>query len=196
MDPTSAIVMLSCIYWGALFGGASPRSCSTSRARRGRSRPPSTAIRWRNRRTGRGAHRRLHVVLHRLVRGGDAHHVPRPRIADFALRFGPPEFFAVYLLTFCSFVGLAARSATRSSSPWRSACSCRHRHGYGLGPAAHDLRLDRSPARRQLPRRRDRPLRHQRDPADDGGAPRPPGPRRQDQPASSGRPGRPCHAIG
>ena len=22
MDPTSAIVMLSCIYWGALFGGA------------------------------------------------------------------------------------------------------------------------------------------------------------------------------
>ena len=29
-----------------------------------------------------------------------------PRVADFALRFGPPEFFAVYLLTFCSFVGL------------------------------------------------------------------------------------------
>ena len=28
-----------------------------------------------------------------------------PRIASFALRFGPPEFFAVYLLTFCSFVG-------------------------------------------------------------------------------------------
>src|SRR5271154_4740320 len=22
MDPTSAIIMLSCIYWGALFGGA------------------------------------------------------------------------------------------------------------------------------------------------------------------------------
>jgi TctA family transporter len=29
-----------------------------------------------------------------------------PSVADFALRFGPPEFFAVYLLTFCSFVGL------------------------------------------------------------------------------------------
>jgi TctA family transporter len=29
-----------------------------------------------------------------------------PSIASFALRFGPPEFFAVYLLTFCSFVGL------------------------------------------------------------------------------------------
>src|SRR2546423_14731855 len=29
-----------------------------------------------------------------------------PGIASFALRFGPPEFFSVYLLTFCSFVGL------------------------------------------------------------------------------------------
>src|SRR5262249_56275881 len=29
-----------------------------------------------------------------------------PSIASFALQFGPPEFFAVYLLTFCSFVGL------------------------------------------------------------------------------------------
>jgi TctA family transporter len=29
-----------------------------------------------------------------------------PMISSFALRFGPPEFFAVYLLTFCSFVGL------------------------------------------------------------------------------------------
>src|SRR5258708_20971028 len=29
-----------------------------------------------------------------------------PKIASFALKFGPPEFFSVYLLTFCSFVGL------------------------------------------------------------------------------------------
>jgi TctA family transporter len=29
-----------------------------------------------------------------------------PLVAEFAIRFGPPEFFAVYLLTFCSFVGL------------------------------------------------------------------------------------------
>src|SRR5229473_6733755 len=49
MDPTSAIVMLSSIYWGALFGGAITRSCSIFPARRGRWRPPSTAIRWRSR---------------------------------------------------------------------------------------------------------------------------------------------------
>jgi len=29
-----------------------------------------------------------------------------PLVARFALRFGPPEFFAVQLLTFCSFVGM------------------------------------------------------------------------------------------
>ncbi len=29
MSPTSAIIMLSCIYWGALFAAPSPRCCST-----------------------------------------------------------------------------------------------------------------------------------------------------------------------
>ena len=30
-----------------------------------------------------------------------------PVVAKFALEFGPPEFFAVYLLTFCAFVGMS-----------------------------------------------------------------------------------------
>src|SRR5205814_3922817 len=30
-----------------------------------------------------------------------------PIVAGFALEFGPPEFFAVYLLTFCAFVGMS-----------------------------------------------------------------------------------------
>ncbi len=33
-----------------------------------------------------------------------------PLVARFALRFGPPEYFAVYLLTFCSFVGMGKGS--------------------------------------------------------------------------------------
>nr|WP_232370749.1 tripartite tricarboxylate transporter permease [Roseococcus microcysteis] len=49
LPPVSAIILLSCIYWGALFGGPSPPSCSTSRASHGASPPPSTAIRWRSR---------------------------------------------------------------------------------------------------------------------------------------------------
>src|SRR6478609_6105096 len=70
MDPTSAIVMLSCIYWGALFGGAFTSSFFGSL---------------------------IAVLLITFL---------SPRIADFALKFGPPEFFSVYFLTFCSFVGL------------------------------------------------------------------------------------------
>src|SRR5690242_20931605 len=49
MDPTSAIVMLSCIYWARCSAAPSPRSCSTSPARPGRWRPLSTVIRWRSR---------------------------------------------------------------------------------------------------------------------------------------------------
>src|SRR5262249_33339250 len=33
-----------------------------------------------------------------------------PLVASFALRFGPPEFFAVQFLTFCSFVGMGRES--------------------------------------------------------------------------------------
>jgi TctA family transporter len=33
-----------------------------------------------------------------------------PMVAKFALKFGPPEFFSVYLLTFCSFVGMGKGS--------------------------------------------------------------------------------------
>ena len=33
-----------------------------------------------------------------------------PIVANFALDFGPPEYFAVYLLTFCSFVGMGRQS--------------------------------------------------------------------------------------
>jgi len=36
-----------------------------------------------------------------------------PVISSFALKFGPPEFFAVYLLTFCSFVGLGREDKHR-----------------------------------------------------------------------------------
>jgi putative tricarboxylic transport membrane protein len=33
-----------------------------------------------------------------------------PLVAKFALQFGPPEFFSVYFLTFCSFVGMGKGS--------------------------------------------------------------------------------------
>ena len=107
MDPTSAIVMLSCIYWGALFGGAITSilfnipgeawSVATTfdgypMAQQGRAAEALTAAF-----TSSFIGSLVAVLLITFL---------APRIAGFALRFGPPEFFSVYLLTFCSFVGL------------------------------------------------------------------------------------------
>jgi TctA family transporter len=107
MDPTSAIVMLSCIYWGALFGGAITSilfnipgeawSVATTfdgypMAQQGKAAEALTAAF-----TSSFIGSLVAVLLITFL---------APGIASFALRFGPPEFFAVYLLTFCSFVGL------------------------------------------------------------------------------------------
>jgi putative tricarboxylic transport membrane protein len=37
-----------------------------------------------------------------------------PLVARFALKFGPPEFFAVQLLTFCSFIGMGKGSPAKT----------------------------------------------------------------------------------
>jgi putative tricarboxylic transport membrane protein len=111
MSPTSAIIMLSSIYWGALFGGAitsilfnipgEPWSVATTfdgypMAQQGKAGEALTSAF-----TGSfiGAFFAT-LVLTFLA----------PVIAKFALQFGPAEFFAVYLLTFCSFVGMGKES--------------------------------------------------------------------------------------
>jgi putative tricarboxylic transport membrane protein len=37
-------------------------------------------------------------------------------LAKFALQFGPPEFFAVQMLTFCSFIGMSKEPAAKTLS--------------------------------------------------------------------------------
>ena len=111
MNPTSAIIMLSCIYWGALFGGAitsilfnipgEPWSVATTfdgypLAQKGRAGEALTASF-----TSSVIGAFVAVVLITFL---------SPLVARFALEFGPPEFFAVYLLTFCSFVGMSKGS--------------------------------------------------------------------------------------
>ncbi len=88
---TSAIILLSCIYWGALFGGA-----ITSILFNIPGEPWSVAT------TFDGFVGALVGVL--LIT------FLSPIVARFALRFGPPEFFSVYLLTFCAFVGMSKGS--------------------------------------------------------------------------------------
>jgi putative tricarboxylic transport membrane protein len=111
MSPTSAIVMLSCIYWGALFGGAitsvlfnipgEPWSVATTfdgypMAQKGQAGAALTAAF-----TSSFIGAFVAVVMITFL---------APMVAKFALKFGPPEFFAVYLLTFCSFVGMGKGS--------------------------------------------------------------------------------------
>ncbi len=111
MEPTSAIVMLSCIYWGALFGGAitsvlfnipgEPWSVATTfdgypLAQKGRAGAALTAAF-----TSSFVGAFIAVVMITFL---------APLVARFALQFGAPEFFAVYLLTFCSFVGMGKGS--------------------------------------------------------------------------------------
>jgi putative tricarboxylic transport membrane protein len=115
MSPTSAIIMLSCIYWGALFGGAitsilfnipgEPWSVATTfdgypMAQQGRAGEALTASF-----TSSFVGAFVAVLLITFL---------SPLVARFALRFGPPEFFSVYLLTFCSFVGMS------KGSPWKT----------------------------------------------------------------------------
>ena len=111
MSPTSAIIMLSCIYWGALFGGAitsilfnipgEPWSVATTfdgypMAQQGRAGEALTAAF-----TSSFVGALVAVIMITFL---------APLVAKFALKFGAPEFFAVYLLTFCSFVGMGKGS--------------------------------------------------------------------------------------
>ncbi|MGN6388414.1 MAG: tripartite tricarboxylate transporter permease, partial [Burkholderiaceae bacterium] len=107
MSPTSAIIMLSCIYWGSLFGGAitsvlfnipgESHSVATTfdgypMAQKGQAGEALTSSF-----TGSFIGALVGVLIITFL---------APMVAKFALRFGPPEFFAVYLLTFCSFIGM------------------------------------------------------------------------------------------
>ena len=108
MPPTSAIIMLSCIYWGALFGGAitsvlfnipgEPWSVATTfdghpMAQQGRAGEALTAAF-----TSSFVGALFAVIVITLV---------APLVASFALQFGPAEKFGVYFLAFCSFIGLS-----------------------------------------------------------------------------------------
>ncbi|HAP46143.1 MAG TPA: tricarboxylate transporter, partial [Afipia sp.] len=107
MPPTSAIIMLSCIYWGALFGGAitsvlfnipgEPWSVATTfdghpMAQKGKAGEALTAAF-----TSSFVGALFAVIMITLV---------APLVAKFALQFGPAEKFAVFFIAFCSFIGM------------------------------------------------------------------------------------------
>jgi putative tricarboxylic transport membrane protein len=108
---TSAIILLSCIYWGALFGGAitsilfnipgEPWSVATTfdghpMAKQGKADEALTAAF-----TSSFIGALVAVIVITFL---------APVVARFALRFGPAELFAVQFLTFASFVGMGRGS--------------------------------------------------------------------------------------
>src|SRR5215813_9232489 len=107
VSATSSIIMLSCIYWGALFGGAitsvlfnipgEPWSVATTfdghpMAQQGRAGEALTAAF-----TSSFVGALFAVIVITFV---------APLVALFALKFGPAEKFAVFFLAFCSFIGM------------------------------------------------------------------------------------------
>jgi len=115
MPPTSAIILLTSIYWGALFGGAitsvlfnipgEPWSVATTfdgypLAKQGQSGQALTAAF-----TSSFVGAFFSIVLITFF---------APVLAEIALKFGPPEFFAIQLLTFSSFVGLGGGNPLKS----------------------------------------------------------------------------------
>ena len=107
LSPTSAIILLASVYWGAIFGGAitailfnipgEPWSVATTfdghpLARQGKAGMALTAAF-----TSSFIGALVSIILFTFF---------APPLAEFALRFGPPENFAVLLLAFATFAGL------------------------------------------------------------------------------------------
>jgi putative tricarboxylic transport membrane protein len=115
MPPTSAIILLSCIYWGALFGGAitsilfnipgEPWSVATTfdghpMAKQGLGGQALTAAF-----TSSFIGAAFAIILVTFF---------APLIAEFSLKFGPAEFLGVQLLTFSAFVGMGGSSPAKT----------------------------------------------------------------------------------
>jgi putative tricarboxylic transport membrane protein len=115
MPPTSAIILLTSLYWGALFGGAitsilfnipgEPWSVATTfdgypLAKKGLGGQALTAA-FSSSFVGA----LFATILITLF---------APLLAEIALKFGPPEFFAIQMLTFSSFVGLGGSDPLKS----------------------------------------------------------------------------------
>ncbi len=116
MPPVSAIILLSSMYWGALLGGSTtsilfnipgePSSVATTfdghpMAKQGRA---AEALSLAFLSSGFGA--LVGVIVVTIVADD---------IAGFALRFSPAEYFGVYLLAFCAFIGMGGSDPLKTA---------------------------------------------------------------------------------
>ena len=161
MDPTSAIVMLSCIYWGALFGGAITSilfnipgeawSVATTfdgypMAQQGKAAEALTAA--------------FTSSFIGSLFAGRADHVSRTRHRLLCPQIWPAGILRGLICSpCCPFVGLGREAKHKTIiSMALGLFAGRRRHGHRLRYIAHDLRPERTAARHQLPGRCDRPV--------------------------------------
>jgi putative tricarboxylic transport membrane protein len=115
LSPTAGIILLSGVYWGALYGGS-----ITSILFNIPGEPWSVATTFDGYPMAKGGKPGKALVLSFLSHGaGGLLGVTlltffAPPIAAFALRFGPAETFSVMVLTFSAFVGLGGKSAIKT----------------------------------------------------------------------------------
>lgn len=118
MDPISGIILLSSIYWGALYGGS-----ITSILFNIPGEPWSVATTFDGYPMAKKGQAGKALVLSFLSHGVGALlgvimlSFFAPIIAEFALKFGPAEVFSVMVLTFSAFVGLGGKD------PWKTCTS-------------------------------------------------------------------------
>jgi putative tricarboxylic transport membrane protein len=168
VPPSSAIIFLAAIYYGAMYGGAISSitlgipGASTAVATTFDGRPLAMQ--------GRASLALVTAALASFVGGTVANiffTAFAPLLASVALSFGPPEIFALMLLAFATFVGLGGddipRPSSRSVSAWCWAVGFDEISG---APRLMLLRHHRLPAGHQLPRSGHRCLRHRRDALD------------------------------
>ncbi len=115
MKPTTGIILLSSIYWGALYGGS-----ITSILFNIPGEPWSVATTFDGYPMAKSGKGGKALVLSFLSHGiGAVFGIVMltffaPIIAEFALKFGPAEIFSVMMLTFSAFVGLSGKSPLKN----------------------------------------------------------------------------------
>jgi putative tricarboxylic transport membrane protein len=115
MPPVSAVILLACVYWGSLYGG-----CICSILFNIPGEPWAVASTFdgypmaKKGQAGKALSAAFFAHFIGAVFGTILLTFFAPLLAAFALRFGPPEIFAVMLLTFSAFVGLVGKSPIKT----------------------------------------------------------------------------------
>ncbi|MEM9783257.1 MAG: tripartite tricarboxylate transporter permease [Pseudomonadota bacterium] len=116
VPPTAAIIFLAALYYGAMYGGA---VSSITLGIPGASTAVATVFDGRPMAQAGKADKALMAAAVASFIGGTVSVVLftlfAPPLAEFALKFGPPEEFALMLLAFATFIGLGGDDIAKTA---------------------------------------------------------------------------------